>query len=360
MTRQTVLKSAKKKNELIYYNVKHPAGFAGAYRMGKGSKKWLSSQPAYTLHKPLRKRFPTRKYHTDGVNHLWQMDLMEMIPYAKVNNGYRYILTCIDVFSRYARALPLKTKTGLEVVGAIDNMIKDKQPRHVQTDLGREFYNTHVSGLFRKRGINHYTVHSQFKAPHVERFNRTLRGKLNRYFTYTGRKVWKDVLPQILQTYNQHTKHRGIFNLTPAQVIGHEESALWYRQEQQVKVRSTSKTIPLLSYVRISRFSQDQTFVKNFDQNWSEEVFRVVGVDQKMHPTMYILSDLLDGDVLKGKFYWEELQVVAGPQQLFRIEKIIRSKGSGKHKQYLVKWYGYSDKHNSWVHTLQKGLATDG
>ena len=111
-TRATPMKDKKKNSTRLadtYYNPSDPAAFAGASKLKKKFPKvdvssWLAAQPTYTLHKPMLRRFPTRKYRTSGPNHLWQMDLMEMIPYARVNKGYRYILTCIDVFTRFARA----------------------------------------------------------------------------------------------------------------------------------------------------------------------------------------------------------------------------------------------------------------
>jgi len=81
------------------------------------------------------------------------MDLMEMIPYSSVNKGYKYILTCIDVFSRFVRALPLKTKNGKDVFEAIKRMIVPP-PRHIQTDLGKEFYNKDVQNLFKNTRLS--------------------------------------------------------------------------------------------------------------------------------------------------------------------------------------------------------------
>ena len=110
----------------VYYEAKNPGSLGGVERLRrevvqprKPVKKWLSGELAYSVNKPFRKRFPTRKYRTSGINDLWQMDLMEMIPYASINKGYKYILTCIDVFSRFARVEPLKAKSGIEVVAAI-------------------------------------------------------------------------------------------------------------------------------------------------------------------------------------------------------------------------------------------------
>ena len=103
------------------------------------------------------------------------------------------------------------------MANALSEMFKESVPRHVQTDRGKEFYNAKVQDLFKANNINHYTVNSQFKAALVERFNRTLRTKLKRYFTHKGHKIWHDVLPQIIKTYN-NTKHRGISNKTPKEV----------------------------------------------------------------------------------------------------------------------------------------------
>ena len=146
----------------VYYNPSEPAGYAGANRLQQKYPRvkvmdWLKTQPAYSLHKPMRRRFPTRKYQTSGLNELWQMDLMEMIPYASVNNGYKYILTVIDVFSRFARALPLKSKNSTALMEALTKMFKQDQvtPRYVQTDLGKEFYNKQVIALFKEHDIRH-------------------------------------------------------------------------------------------------------------------------------------------------------------------------------------------------------------
>ena len=82
--------------ENIYYDATNVASYGGASRLQKSlkaktlkqTKDWLRTEPTYSLHKPLRKTFPTRKYRTSGPNELWQMDLMEMIPYARINKGY--------------------------------------------------------------------------------------------------------------------------------------------------------------------------------------------------------------------------------------------------------------------------------
>jgi hypothetical protein len=130
---------------------------------------------------------------------------------------------------------------------------------------------------------------------------------------------------------------------------GEMEIKLWEMQQQQQldKQKLTSiKKIPLLNYVRISRHV-NSLFNKNFDQNWTEEVFRVIGIDDKSSPLMYVIEDM-NHEVITNKFYKEELQDIGtNPPTEYRIEKILRTKGQGKHKQYLVKWHGY--KSSSWI-----------
>jgi len=88
------------------------------------------------LHAPARKNFPRRRVIVRGYDDLWQADLVEMHPYARVNKGYNYILTVIDVLSKYAWAVPLKSKTGSEMAATIAKTIRDdaRCPKNLHTD----------------------------------------------------------------------------------------------------------------------------------------------------------------------------------------------------------------------------------
>lgn len=67
---------------------------------------------ATELHRPVRRNFARRAVELKGLYDLYQADLVEMIPHAKVNKGYKYLMTVINAFSKFAYAVPLKTKTG--------------------------------------------------------------------------------------------------------------------------------------------------------------------------------------------------------------------------------------------------------
>lgn len=110
------------------------------------------------LYAPARRNFSRRRVIVRGYDDLWQADVIEMRPYVRRNKGYNYILTVIDVLSKYAWALPLKSKSGSEIASALSKIFcKDVRcPRNLQTNKGKEFYNTIVQEIMKKRNINHY------------------------------------------------------------------------------------------------------------------------------------------------------------------------------------------------------------
>ena len=94
-----------------YFNIRSPGSYGGVqalYRLikGKATKKqvvdWLANQDAYILNKTIRRRFPRRKKFARDIDYLRQADLVDMMPLADYNDSHRYILTIIDVFSKFA------------------------------------------------------------------------------------------------------------------------------------------------------------------------------------------------------------------------------------------------------------------
>src|SRR5271163_4857344 len=103
----------------VCYDPENPGGYGGVERLRRATAagkhetdKFLKRQRTYTLHKLARLKYSTRPYKTAGIDQQWQADLVEMIPYEEVNDGYRYMLTVIDLFSTFAWAIPIKNKTG--------------------------------------------------------------------------------------------------------------------------------------------------------------------------------------------------------------------------------------------------------
>ena len=124
----------------IYYDSKHPAGYSSIEKLAKASgfsknqvKKWLKAQATYTLHKQAKKKYSTRHYIVHDVDEQWQCDLADMASISRHNAGHHYILTVIDIFSRYAWARPLKTKHGKGVANAFRSIFREGSiPKRIQ------------------------------------------------------------------------------------------------------------------------------------------------------------------------------------------------------------------------------------
>jgi hypothetical protein len=110
----------------VYYDPKLPAGFGSVAKLVKASKnkkryveEWLSSHNTYTLHKPVRKKFPRNPYTVTDIDDVWEMDLADLSSLSKYNDKYKYLLNVIDIFSRYAWSEPLKDNTGTSNTSAL-------------------------------------------------------------------------------------------------------------------------------------------------------------------------------------------------------------------------------------------------
>jgi hypothetical protein len=93
------------------------------------------------MYKPPRNYYLRRSTETKGIDDLWQADLVEMTGVSKLNSGYRYMLTTVDTFSKYAWAVLLRDKSGGTLAKAFRVILAERMPAHLQTDKGREFYN---------------------------------------------------------------------------------------------------------------------------------------------------------------------------------------------------------------------------
>jgi len=113
----------------VYYDPRHEAAFGTLEKIKRVAKKtgvtkpgqvkpWLEQQDAYTLHRPVRKRFPRNHYSFDNIMDVWECDRIDVQALSRHNDGVKYLLTVIDVFSKFLHMVPLKSKTGKDVSAA--------------------------------------------------------------------------------------------------------------------------------------------------------------------------------------------------------------------------------------------------
>ena len=96
-----------------------------------------------------------------------------MQAFSKYNKGVKYLLTVVDIFSKYGWMIHLKNKTGTEVASALQKVFKERKPEKLWVDKGQEFYNKHVQQL-----VELYSTENEEKSSVVERWNRTMKEKM--------------------------------------------------------------------------------------------------------------------------------------------------------------------------------------
>lgn len=349
----------------IYYNPSHSGSYGGIERLYRAAKSsglvgitrkdvqdFLKTQLTYSIHKPARKKYSRNKTIVKGIDDQWQVDLVEMIQYAKINNGYRYILIAIDCFSRYAWAIPVKRKDAISIAQAIDELLKRKafprKPTKLQTDKGKEFFNKDVSEILDKYKIQHFATESETKAAIVERFNRTLKNRMWQYFTYKRTRRFVDILDKLINSYNQ-SYHRSI-GCAPKNVRKNNEKAIWHHLYGKLfaSMKRGKSSLPIGQQVRISK--QKATFDKGYLPNWTRETFKITKSLNQPGQHVYQLKDEL-GEDIKGTFYDKEIQPIKEQDEYFDIEQILRRRLNQKtgQKEYFIKWQGWPAKFNSWI-----------
>jgi transposase InsO family protein len=96
------------------------------------------------------------------------MDLMDMQNISEYNDGYRYVLVAIDIFSRFAWGVPIKNKNAADVESAIKIVIGDRRPVKIKTDKGKEFLASKIQKLLKDKGIIHFVAENTTKANYSE------------------------------------------------------------------------------------------------------------------------------------------------------------------------------------------------
>ena len=86
------------------------------YQLGLGKQKhtWKEKLDD-NLHKPIKRKFPRRSVIVFSKDEIWSADLVDMQAFSSFNKGFKYILTVIDVFNKYARAVPIKDKSAASI-----------------------------------------------------------------------------------------------------------------------------------------------------------------------------------------------------------------------------------------------------
>ena len=272
---------------------------------GKGIKN--NKVLAEELHKPIIKKFNKRKVYSQFKENIWGVDLADMQSLSRKNKGIRYLLCVIDLYSKNAFVIPSKDKKRISIVNAFNKIIKQSnrrakgtsahhvKPSKIWIDQRREFYNHVFKKWLSDNDIIMYSTNNEGKSVVAERFIRTLKNKLYKHMTATGKNVYYDVLDDIVNEYN-NTKHNTT-KMKPKDVRDNKRVYIDEHNEKDSRFKVGDR-------VRISKFKN--IFAKGYTPNWSTEIFIINKINDTV-PYTYNIKDL-NGEEIVGSFYDRELQ----------------------------------------------------
>ena len=345
----------------IFYNVSHPSGFSSVAKLFRAAKlvdstikkddvtEWLRRQETYAVHRPARKNISGRKTVVSRPLIQWQLDLVDMSKYRSHNSNFTFLLTGVDVFSRFAFALPLKNKRGDTVASAIKEIFVStgQAPKYCQSDAGKEFLNANVIKVLDEYNVKLFSVHSSKKSALVERFNRTLRSRMHKVFTAKNTRRYVDILQDLISAYN-HSIHR---SLGAAPIVVHKAKDVrkyWDKMYRNEFPLIAKFKFDIGDKAKISKYKK--VFDKGYLPQWTSEFF-IIEHRMATKPVTYKIKDL-NSEIIRGTFYESELQLVT-PTNDYKIDILKTRKRNGRPYQYFVHYRGWPSSHDQWVDITQ-------
>jgi len=156
------------------------------HKLGLGI--FYNIQLAKELHKPITRKFKRPRVYVSNINKIWSADVMDKSFVSKNNKNYEYLLNVIDLFSKYAYLIPLKSKKQHEVAGAFAKLFIKHKTDKLWTDQGSELINKTSKTFLNDNIIELYHVYNEGKACVIEIFNRTLGYIIQQHLTSTNYK----------------------------------------------------------------------------------------------------------------------------------------------------------------------------
>jgi hypothetical protein len=354
----------------LYYDPSNPASYSSIAKLYKACrlenphvtyqsvKDWLAGERVYTLHKPARHIFKRNKSIVSRPDEQWQADLVDMQPYRSSNSGCSYLLTVIDMFSKYAFVIPLKNKSGPTLKVAFKDIFSQgRVPEKLQTDQGTEFENSTVGKYLHSMGIRQFTTRNrQIKCAVVERFNRTLKGRIYKYMTAYETNEYLDVLDDIVESYNK-TRH-GVTKMRPVDVglddLDDRERVFKntygftnLRELILHQVQRSKQVVTELQrgdLVRISKLRK--TFQRGFKPSWSDALYKIRNIIKRLGKPVYELVDST-GHLTRKKFYLEELQKIT--HNMLNAARILKTRLHKGQLQHYIQWTANAPEDRCWV-----------
>ena len=350
----------------LYRTEGHPIAFSAPSKVykyfgGKLSKAFivdaLEHVDAYTLHREYKRPKVYNPFYAYIRRKTFQADLITIGNLRHANDGVVYLNLIIDTFSRKIWIIPQKDKTGKATSDGLEAWLEaiedDSDPnKQLLTDNGKEYLNQQCKRLFQRFDVTHQTTMNIVKASLAERANKSIQVLLYKYLTDKGEERYIDALPALVKSYNNRP-HRSLGGHTP-NFADKKKNELFIRglhaqnYAKRHKLGGRKPKLAVGDKVRVKTYGTGISTVRRaYLQQFKGELFTVRSVNTTMPVPMFNLNSMDTEEDIQGGFYANELQKVRG--DTFKIEKVLRTRGTGDNEEYYVKWKYFGSRWNSWI-----------
>ena len=292
------------------------------------------------LNKSVINKFERKKVIVNHIDEIHSCDLVDMIKYSRINKGYKYIFTNIDIFSKYAWAFPIKSKKISDIKLCFQKIFKERKSLYIWSDQESSFFSKEMLKFFEDNNVKIYHTYSNLKAVVIERFNRSLRELMMKEFVKNNNTIWYNILPELIKKYNN--RYHNTIKMKPIDVNKTNEKHI-KNTVYNYDITNKKPKFKIDDLVRISLKRRELFDKPTGNIKWSEELFKIYKIN-KSNVITYQLKDM-NNEIIKGIFYEKELQLTKNTTGEYIIEKILKT---NKNKIY-VKWRGYNSSFNSWI-----------
>lgn len=345
-----------------YFNAKNPGGYLGASKLHKildkkyprifsvqFINKWLNNQDSYALQKQVRHRYRSPRVQVAGLNDQADIDLMSVENISKYNDGVKYLLIVIDIFSRFLFVRPLINKKTETVLTAIKDIFKHRHFKKVRSDKGSEFINKQFRKYMKDQDVYFFTTQNVPKANYAERVQRTFRNMMFRMMRKQHNYTYINHLQDLVANYNKNP-HRSLSGLNPSEITKQNEADVWanlYLKPKKIKKSTPQFKFKIGDLVRISYLKHP--FRRTYQQQYTSEVFKIKSRLFKQGIPLYKIVDLNNEPILGYVNEHEMIRVDKNEDSLWFIDKILKKRKLKGKIQYYVQWEGFPKSFNSWV-----------
>jgi transposase InsO family protein len=330
----------------IYTNVNNRISYAGRDKVFNELKHmyqnisrrdigdYIKSNEINQLHTPIKLQNTNKPIISTSSYQRFQIDLVDLSSLLyKDGNRRSYILTCIDIYSKFAWCKALPNKEGPTVANSLNDILNEANasPKIIQTDNGSEFKSNEFETLLKNNNIKHI-----FSSPYnpkanaiIERFNGTLKRRLEKYLSHLENKNWVSILDQTVNNYNNEIHSTTGYKPVYLDEVGEDHIATQNIEQKALdRVRKSNEKAKLPELrkddvVRITLFRdpvirRDKQFYKKSKQLWSDEAYIVNSVSKSKFNSTYKVKEIGTNVVLPGVYLRDELLKIRPELYVFR------------------------------------------